>query len=118
MDVKLYDKAQELSDAIRECSEYTALVEAGKALQKDEKTVRMVREYLLLQTQLAYAQSMGDKPIKKKIEQLNRMAEIIKHNEMAMDYLQKYNAWQSMAGEVFQIIQQSMAEGMSILDES
>ena len=34
-----------------------------------------------------------------------------------MEYLQAYNAWQSKAGEIYQIIQNSMAEGMSILDQ-
>ena len=69
------------------------------------------------QAQLAYAESMGNKPIRKKIEQLNRMAEQLKKNETAMAYLQKYNRWQAMAGEVYQVIQNAMAEGMSILDK-
>ena len=34
-----------------------------------------------------------------------------------MEYLQAYNTWQSKAGEIYQIIQNSMAEGMSILDQ-
>ncbi len=114
--MEMYDKAHELAASIQSCPEYTALVAAGKELAKEEKTVRLVREFLTLQAQLAYAQSMGDKPIKKKIDQLNRLSESVKQNQMAVDYLQKYNQWQTMAGEVFQIIQQAMAEGMSILD--
>lgn len=115
--MEIYDKANELAQSIQACPEYTALIEAGKELAKDEKTLNHVRDFLVLQAQLAYAQSMGDKPIRKKIDHLNTMAEIIKKNETAMDYLQKYNTWQSMAGQVFQIIQNSMAEGMSILDK-
>lgn len=115
--MEIYDKAHELAETIQACKEYQDLVEAGKTLAKDEKTTKLVREFLLWQTQLAYAQSMGDKPVRKKIEQLNRLSELVKNNQLAVDYLKKYNAWQSMAGEVFQIIQQSMAEGMSILDQ-
>ena len=58
----------------------------------------------------------GDKPIRKKIELLNQKAELVKRNETAVEYLTHYNKWQTMAGEVFQIIQNAMAEGMSILD--
>lgn len=116
-EVEIYDKAHELAASIQDCKEYKELVEAGKALAQDEKTMRLVREFLLWQTQLAYAQSMGDKPIRKKIEQLNRLSELVKANPTAVEYLTKYNAWQALAGEVFQIIQQSMAEGMSILDQ-
>ena len=92
-------------------------VAAGQELAKDEKTKHLVRDFLMLQAQLAYAQSMGDKPIRKKIDHLNQMAEFIKNNQTAVEYLNHYNKWQSMAGEVFQIIQNAMAEGMSILDQ-
>ena len=88
----------------------------GEKLNSDEKTKKLVRDFLMLQAQLAYAQSMGDKPIRKKIELLNQKAELVKRNETAVEYLTHYNKWQTMAGEVFQIIQNAMAEGMSILD--
>ena len=104
--MEIYDKAHELEAAIKECQEYKDFVAAGQELAKDEKTKH-----------LAYAQSMGDKPIRKKIDHLNQMAEFIKNNQTAVEYLNHYNKWQSMAGEVFQIIQNAMAEGMSILDQ-
>lgn len=115
--MELYDKANELAKAIQNCKEYVELVEAGKVLAEDEKTAHLVQDFLIMQAQLAYAESMGNKPIRKKIEQLNRMAEQLKKNETAMAYLQKYNCWQAMAGEVYQVIQNAMAEGMSILDK-
>lgn len=115
--MELYDKAHALADAIGKAKEYQDLLTAGKELAKDPKTTRLVKEYLMLQAQLAYAQSMGDKPIKKKVDQLNQMAERIKLNTAAMEYLHRYTIWQSMAGELFQIMQQAMAEGMSILDQ-
>ena len=83
-------------------------------LAEDEKTAHLVQDFLIMQAQLAYAESMGNKPIRKKIEQLNRMAEQLKKNETAMAYLQKYNRWQAMAGEVYQVIQNARAEGMSL----
>ena len=115
--MEIYDKAHELEAAIMECQEYKDFVAAGQELAKDEKTKHLVRDFLMLQAQLAYAQSMGDKPIRKKIDHLNQMAEFIKNNQTAVEYLNHYNKWQSMAGEVFQIIQNAMAEGMSILDQ-
>ncbi|MCI6301152.1 MAG: YlbF family regulator [Megasphaera elsdenii] len=115
--MEIYDKAHELEVAIKECQEYKDLVAAGQELAKDEKTKHLVRDFLMLQAQLAYAQSMGDKPIRKKIDHLNQMAELIKNNQTAVEYLNHYNKWQTMAGEVFQIIQNAMAEGMSILDQ-
>lgn len=116
--MELYDKAHALAEAIGNAKEYQALLDAGKKLEKDPKATKLVKEYLMLQAQLAYAQSMGNKPVKKKIEQLNLMAERIKKSEEAMEYLHTYNMWQAMAGEVFQIIQNAMAEGMSILDQN
>ena len=114
MDV--FVKANELAQAILACPEYVALLAAGKKLAEDQKTEKMVREFLLTQAELAYAQSMGDKPIKKKLETMNRLAAIIKTRSGAVEYLAAYNAWQAKAGEIYQIVQNAMAEGMSILD--
>lgn len=113
--MELYDKAEELAVTIHQCKEYQELVAAGKELAKDEKTKKMVHDFLILQAELAYAQSMGG-TTKKKFEDLNRMAPIIQNNPMAANYLGKYKTWQDMVGKVYQIIQYSMAEGMSILD--
>ncbi|KXB92762.1 YlbF family regulator [Megasphaera hutchinsoni] len=115
--MKLYDQANVLAKAIKECKEYQDVIEAGKELKKDEKTKQMVKEFLILQAELAYAQSMGGKEDKQKVDRLNDMSVLIKNNAQAQSYLQKYRAWQTIAGEVFQIIQNAMAEGMSILDK-
>ena len=114
--MEIYDKAHELAGVIQDCEEYKALLAAGEKLNSDEKTKKLVRDFLMLQAQLAYAQSMGDKPIRKKIELLNQKAELVKRNETAVEYLTHYNKWQGMAGEVFEIIQNSLAEGMSLID--
>ena len=76
--MEIYDKAHELEAAIKECQEYKDLVAAGQELAKDEKTKHLVRDFLMLQAQLAYAQSMGDKPIRKKIDHLNQMLNSLK----------------------------------------
>ena len=112
----IYEKADALAAAVKDCEDYKALLAAGEKLEQEAATRIHVRDYLGLQAKLAYAQSMGDKPVKKKIEELNRLAEILKNRPTAMEYLQAYNKWQSKAGEIYQIIQDSMAEGMSILD--
>lgn len=113
----VFVKADALAKAVGECEDYKNLLAAGEKLAAEESTRKNVRDYLILQAKLAYAQSMGDKPVKKKIEELNRLADIIKNKPTAMEYLQAYNTWQSKAGEIYQIIQNSMAEGMSIIDQ-
>lgn len=113
----VYDKANELAQAIHDCAEYKALVEAGKVLSTDADSKQMVQNFLLKQIQLEYSQAMGGEPNKDKVEELNNLAEIIKNNKMAVDYLQAYRKWQTCAGDILKIIQESMAEGMSILDK-
>ena len=112
----IYDKANELAKAIHDCEEYKALVEAGKVLSTDEDSKQMVKNFLLKQIQLEYAQAMGEEPDQSKVEELNNLAEIIKNNKLAVNYLQAYRKWQTCAGDILKIIQESMAEGMSILD--
>jgi cell fate (sporulation/competence/biofilm development) regulator YlbF (YheA/YmcA/DUF963 family) len=113
--MEIYEKADELAKTIHQCKEYQDLIAAGNELAKDAKTKKMVHDFLLLQAELAYAQSMGG-TTKKKFDELNRMAPLIQSNQQAAAYLAKYKIWQDMVGKVYQIIQNSMVEGMSILD--
>ncbi|MFC2800814.1 MAG: YlbF family regulator [Anaeroglobus sp.] len=95
----VFVKADALAKAVGECEDYKNLLAAGEKLAAEESTRKNVRDYLILQAKLAYAQSMGDKPVKKKIEELNRLADIIKNKPTAMEYLLAYNTWQSKAGD-------------------
>ena len=115
--MSVYDKANELAQAIQEDEDYKALLEAGKKLAEDEKTRQHVQDFLALQAQLAYAQAAGDKPVRKKIEQLQRMQEIVQSRPLAVEYLEKYMKWNQVGGQILGTIQQAMAEGLSILDK-
>lgn len=101
--MEIYDKAHELAGVIQDCEEYKALLAAGEKLNSDEKTKKLVRDFLMLQAQLAYAQSMGDKPIRKKIELLNQKAELVKKNETAVEYLSHYNKWRLWPVKYFRL---------------
>jgi len=113
----VYDKAHELAKAIGECDDYKALVQAGKKLAAQEDSKKMVHDFLFKQVQLEYANAMGSKPTPDQINELNKLADIIKNNQMAVEYLQAYRQWQTCAGDILKIIQDAMAEGMSILDK-
>ena len=113
----VYDKANELAAAIRECDEYKALVLAGNVLAAQADTKKMVQDFLVKQVQMEFASAMGSKPTPAQVEELNKLAEVLKGNKLAMDYLQAYRKWQTCAGDVLKIIQNAMAEGMSILDK-
>ena len=113
----VFVKADALAKAVGECEDYKNLLAAGEKLAAEESTRKNVRDYLILQAKLAYAQSMGDKPVKKKIEELTPFADLLSNKEHAKEYLQAYNTSHSTAGECYLVIQNSMAEGMSILDQ-
>ena len=115
--MSVYDKANELAQAIQEDEDYKALLEAGKKLAEDEKTRKHVQDFLTLQAQLAYAQAAGDKPVRKKIEQLQKLQEIVENRPLAVEYLKKYMKWNQIGGQILGTIQQAMAEGLSILDK-
>ncbi|MBC3536144.1 YlbF family regulator [Megasphaera hominis] len=115
--MSVYDKAQELAQAIQADEDYQALLAAGKKLAEDEKTMKHVQEFLSLQAQLAYAQAAGDKPVRKKLEQLQRAQEIVQSRPLAVEYLEKYVKWNQVGGQILATIQQAMAEGLSILDK-
>lgn len=114
--MEIYDKAHELAGVIQDCEEYKALLAAGEKLNSDEKTKKLVVIFLMLQAQLAYAQSMGDKPVARKIELIGRQAELVKRNETAVEYLTHYNKQQVWPVKYFRLFKMQWQKGMSILD--
>ncbi len=113
----IYDKAHELAKAIKECDEYKALLAAGKQLEKDESSKKMVQDFLLKQVEMEYTKMMGKEIEESKLKEQQDLAAIVQSNTQAREYLQAYYKWQQYAGDIYKIVGDAMQEGMSILDK-
>lgn len=113
----IYDKAHDLAKAIKDCDEYKKLLVAGKVLDKDDSSKKMVQNFLLKQVELEYSKVLGTEPDQEKLKQQQELALLVNNNTMAREYLQSYYKWQQYAGDIYKILGEAMAEGMSILEK-
>lgn len=72
-----YDLAHQLARAVAESDEYRAFLEAKKKLDANPSATEMLLDFRRRQFELQAAQMMGQEPDKAKVEQFQRLAEII-----------------------------------------
>ncbi|MHB0885385.1 MAG: YlbF family regulator [Bacillota bacterium] len=72
-----YDLAHQLARAVADSDEYRAFLEAKKKLDANPSATQMLLDFRRRQLELQAAQMMGQEPAKEKVEQLQRLEEII-----------------------------------------
>ena len=112
--MNIHDKAHELAKGLKDSEEYRMLLVAQRALDTDEPAKKMVREFLAQKMDAEYEIMAGKPEDKGKTENLQKMYEILSINTRARDYIHAQMRFQQMMGDIYKIISDSVAEGMSI----
>ncbi len=110
----IYDKAHELARALRASAEYQAFLKAKEALAPDAEAKKMVRDFLLKKAELEYEAMTGKVEDKAKIEQLQRMYELLAYNSKAREFLEAHARFQRIMADVSKIIGEAVAEGLDL----
>lgn len=97
------DKAHELARALMASDEYRRLKELKEPLAKDEKANKMVQDFLAKQTELQLEMMQG-KQDDSKMQQLQKLYELLSMNPTAGQYLQAHMRFQLMMQDVSKII--------------
>jgi cell fate (sporulation/competence/biofilm development) regulator YlbF (YheA/YmcA/DUF963 family) len=109
----IYDKAHDLARALKASQEYGVFLAAKEALATDAEAKKMVRDFILKKTELEY-ESFSGKEDKVKVEQLQRMYELMAHNAKARNFMEAYTRFQRTMADVSKIIGEAVAEGLDI----
>lgn len=112
MSMNTYDKAHELAKLLKTSDEYRAFLAARRAVDTDEAAKKMVQDFFAKQMEFEYEKMAGKVEDGAKVEQLRQMAELMRHNNKAADFLQAYMRFQTIMADVYKIIGESVAEGM------
>jgi cell fate (sporulation/competence/biofilm development) regulator YlbF (YheA/YmcA/DUF963 family) len=109
-----YDKAHELSRALKESSEYRAFLAAKGAIEGDADAKKMVRDFISKQMELEYEAMSGKTPDAAKTENLQRLYQLIALNTKAREFMEAYMRFQRTMADISKIIGDSVAEGLDI----
>ncbi|GBG57101.1 UPF0342 protein [Sporomusaceae bacterium FL31] len=108
-----YDKAHDLAKVLQNSEEYRTFLAAKKLVDTDEQAKKMVGEFITKQMELEYEMMSGKPEDKAKIDQLQKMYDLLVLNSKARDFMQAHMRFQRVMGDIYKIIGDSVAEGMS-----
>ena len=110
----IYDRAHELARALKSSTEYQAFLKAKEALAPDGDAKKMVRDFLMKKAELEYEALSGKSEDKAKIEQLQRMYELLAYNSKAREFMEAHTRFQRIMADVSKIIGEAVAEGLDL----
>lgn len=105
------DKAHELARALRGSDEYRRLKELKATLAANKDAEQMVDDFLKKQAELQIEMMQG-KQSEEKMQQLQKMYELLSINSTAGTYIQAYMRFQLMMQDVSKIIADSVEDVM------
>lgn len=107
-----YDKAHDLANALKQSQEYQNFLTEKKKIESDSQAKKMVKEFVTKKIEIEYETMAGKGEDKAKLEQLQRMYEVLSVNTKARDFLHAQMRFQQMMGDVYKILSDSVAEGL------
>ena len=114
----VYNDIHKLAFSLKNSDEYLALAATKKALNMDETARKMVQDFMGKQMELQIAAMSGkQEENKEKIEQAQKLYEIIALNTNARDYLNNMMKFDRIVQDMYKIINDTIREGMELLEE-
>lgn len=112
-----YDTAHALAKELRASEEYKRLIKAQAEVEKDESTLKMVREFMTLQMQWEYSRLAKSEEAEQFLEKLQPLSMLISNNAAAREYVEAYTYWSRSFQDVYKIVSAPMSEGVKILEQ-
>lgn len=111
-----YDAAHALAKDLRSSEEYKRVIAAQAEVEKDEATLKMVRDFMTLQMQWEYSRMAKSEEAEKFLEKLQPLSMLINNNPAAKAYVEAYTYWSHVFQDVYKIVSAPMQEGVKILE--
>ncbi len=99
-----YDNANELAKSIKESHEYKKMLEAKKALDTDKDAAKMVKDFLIKQSEMQLEAMSGKEINKEKQEQIQKLYSLLVLNSNSQEYIQCYMRFQLMMEDIYKIM--------------
>ncbi|MCX7780221.1 MAG: YlbF family regulator [Negativicutes bacterium] len=112
--MNVYDKAHELAKALKHCNEYRQYVQAKEVIAADPDAKKMVKDFLAKQMELEY-EAMAGKKDEAKLQQVQKMYELLVYNAKAREFLEAYMRFQRMMTDIYKILGETVAEGLDFI---
>lgn len=110
--MNIYDKTHELAKALNQSIEYQSFLKAKRLIDGDDTTKKIIKDFMMKKLEIQYEVMSGKEQDKVKVEQLQKMYELIALNPKARDFLDAQMRFERVMTDIYKIIGESVAEGM------
>lgn len=108
--MEVYDKANALARAIKECKEYREYKEIKAEISKDPDLKQKVDEFEKIRYEEQLLAMQGEKQSDGKMQKLQELYKILVQNEQVKDYFDKEVRFNVMVADVNKIIGESIKD--------
>lgn len=115
--MNVYDKAYELSQALKESREYKEFKSISEIIDNNPKNKEMLMDFKKKQFELQASQMMGKEPPKEKIEQLQQLYGILIANPDISKYFEAEYRFERLVSDIYRIIGDAIEIKVGFLKE-
>ena len=108
--MEVYDRANALARAIKECKEYREYKEIKAEISKDSDLKQKVDEFEKIRYEEQLLAMQGEKQSDGKMQKLQELYKILVQNEQVKDYFDKEVRFNVMVADVNKIIGESIKD--------
>lgn len=108
--MEVYDRANALARAIKECKEYREYKEIKAEISKDPDLKQKVDEFEKIRYEEQLLAMQGEKQSDEKMRKLQELYKILVQNEQVKDYFDKEVRFNVMVADVNKIIGESIKD--------
>ena len=109
--MNIYDDAHRLARSIKESSEFKEYKEKKEIAFADPKNKEMIEDFQKKAIEVQMAQMSDEKPDKEKIEQVQKLENILMLNPVIKDYLMAEVRFSQIISDVYKILEDAMNMG-------
>jgi cell fate (sporulation/competence/biofilm development) regulator YlbF (YheA/YmcA/DUF963 family) len=106
--MNIYDDAHRLARSIKESSEFKEYKEKKEIAFADPKNKEMIEDFQKKAIEVQMAQMSDEKPDKEKIEQVQKLENILMLNPVIKDYLMAEASFSQIISDVYKILEDAM----------
>ena len=100
----VYDSANALARAIRQCEEFQAYKRLKDQVMADEGTKQLITQYKSLQFAAQAEYLAGREPSRETVDKLQKMGEVLQFNPAVAEYFTAEYKFNTIVSDVYRII--------------
>ncbi|MGI6161377.1 MAG: YlbF family regulator [Christensenellales bacterium] len=113
----VYDKANELADALKNAPEYKKYSELKEKIYSNDSDKALVKKYKKMQFEAQAEYMAGKTPSEEALDEIRKLGEVLQFNKDISEFLSAEYMLNRIIGDVYRIIGQAVELDVSFMEQ-